>query len=154
MNIIHVLTFFLIAAVTTGVAAPDTPKRPISDAQFKKILDDMAANGAVRAVPTRLTKALGLTKGDEVLTLRRVGYRDDKKLTHTLMRLENDRGYLFAFSAPSVIYFYNVSKDLNTITAAIKDTIPSGITMLSKDEAQKGLDTELAFFATIADRLD
>ena len=139
-----------IAPATGGNSAAATPNRPITDAQFKKILADTAANGLNASTERLISQAFGVNYPGE--TERYDSFEDADKRLHTFSQLDNGN-YIFSTRNQTISYNYYVNKNLVLIYALYKTK--DGITMLDKDAAQTqaGLNTELAFFAGIANQL-
>jgi hypothetical protein len=125
--------------------------RPISDAQFKKIVADAQVNGKVREASSVVTTAFGITRKGETLTLRQSAFADDEKNYHTIVLLPNGQ-YLFSLKKPQDVVIYYVDANLALI-AALNNAAQNGISILPNKNAQSGLDAELKFFAGIADEL-
>lgn len=135
---------------------PSLP-RPLSDAQFTKILADIASHGTARAIPSQITSALGLTHKAESLTAPQLAYLETTsaytdKTNHTIAKLGNGN-YLLANTNPDrpVGYIFYVDRDLGLI-GALQQTA-KGISTWPKADAQKALDVELTFYAGIGELL-
>lgn len=136
------------------VGAQDvSASRPISDAQFKKLLGDLETNGYVATISAPITTALGLTRPDQTLTVRQDPFIDSEKRSHAFIKLDNGN-YLFETTNAenTLVHTYYVAKDLVLIVAVVA-IIHGTISIMPKKDAQKGLEAELKFFSGIADGL-
>jgi hypothetical protein len=144
-----------IAAIVPPATPPSsgnsTRVRPISDAQFQKILIDARANGKDIPTSTDVTTAFGLSHKGETLTLRHDGFRDAAQKHHGITILPNGN-YFFALKETETSHVYYVDKNLFLIAALI-NSVKDGITILPNKDAQEGLNAELAYFAMVADKL-
>ena len=125
--------------------------KPITDAQFQKILADLRVNGKDHPILSEVTTLLGITHKGETLTVRQDAFRDAGQSLHTFMKL-SDGNYLFALRNTQAVHIYHVGNDLVLISALI-NAANDGITILPNKDAQEGLNAELAFFAGVADKL-
>jgi hypothetical protein len=134
-----------------SIAATNTnaPIRPISDAQFKKILTDTQANGKTASLPANIAAAFGVSNPAE----KEVGdpFNDPTGRVHIFFELDNGN-YIFCVSEKHIAYNYYVDKNL-TLKSALSVNDKKEITILSNKDAQGGLNAEFAFFADIANQL-
>jgi hypothetical protein len=130
------------------ISAPSTnaPTRPISDAQFKKLLADAAKNGDVRPILPIVVKTFGIEPGQE----RDDSFQGDDKRAHTFAQFRNGN-YFFSLANEVICYTYYVDKNLVLISAA--SITKDGATIIPNKDAQAGLDGELKFFAGTVDQL-
>jgi hypothetical protein len=155
--LLFVLTNLQAQSLATNSAPPipatntNAPTRPISDAQFKKILADAQANGKDHTIVSEVTTAFGITHNGETLTMRHDPFLDDNKDRHSLI-IPNNGNYIIAKSTIQNAHDYYVDKNLMLISALIIDP-KNEITIIPNKDAQAGLDAELKFFAGIADQL-
>jgi hypothetical protein len=126
----------------------NAPTRPISDAQFKKLLADNAKNGDAGQTAPLIAKAFGVDYSGE--SERRDSFDGINKFGHTFSQLDNGN-YIFSTSNESIGYDYYVDKNL-VLIAAVRLT-KDGVTIIPNNDAQAGLNTELKFYAGIADQL-
>lgn len=157
----HTVTFAALVILTflpTNLQAQSSPTdsaptRPISDAQFKKILADAQTNGKDHPTNSEATTAFGITHQGETLTLRQDSFRDTEHNRHTLTILNNGN-YLFALRNAQFdrVHIYYVDKNLVLISALVSTTEVE-ISIVPNKDAQAGLDAELKYFAGIADQL-
>jgi hypothetical protein len=133
-----------IAATNTN-----TPIRLISDAQFKKLLADVASTNADTAptLPT-LAKVFGLEHPGQ--SERHDTFRGPDQHYHTFSQLDNGN-FIFGQSDGLAVRNYYVDKNLVLISALLVDK--DGVTFIPNKDAQAGLDAELITFAGIADHL-
>jgi hypothetical protein len=143
-------------------AAPTAAARAISDAQFAKLLADLAANGASGTVPPTITRALGLTGAGETLTVRQDTVLDNADQTHTahtFLKLANGNIIVANVNVDATtIRVYYADPRLVLISALIARKPPGGqvgsdITTLTTANAADAWKTELAALATIAGKL-
>ena len=142
----------LVATFAASAAMAQTAPmaRPMTDVQLKKVLDLMAAAGAVRQIGAQITATLGAGPEDEPLTCVMVRY-DDGKESHAFAKLQDERGYLISFrekGGASHIYF--TDNALKLIRSVDEDE-DLGLSLASNLIAQTGLDAELTFWARKAD---
>jgi hypothetical protein len=135
------------------IAATNTnaPTRPISDAQFKKLLADNAKNGESALTLPIVAKAFGVDHPGE--SDRHETFQSPDKHNHTFCQLDNGN-YMFNTLIPAddlIAYCYYADKNLVLISAA--SITKDGATIIPNKDAQAGLDAELKFFAGIADQL-
>jgi hypothetical protein len=124
--------------------------RPMTDAQLKKILDLMAASGAVRQIGAQITATLGAGPEDEPLTCVIIRY-DEGKQSHAFAKLQDDRGFLLSLRAEgggSHIYF---ADNALSLIRAVDEDEDEGLSLVPNVVAQSGLDAELVFWARKAD---
>jgi hypothetical protein len=137
------------SAPPTAATNTNAPTRPISDAQFKKILADNAANGQVTPIQPIVVKTFGVEPGQE----RHDTFISPDKNYNTVAQFNNGN-YLFSVANESFAYdyyVYYVDKNLVLIDAAY--VTKDGATIIPNKDAQAGLNAELKFFAGIADQL-
>jgi hypothetical protein len=136
---------------TPPISAPSTnaPTRPISDAQFRKLLADLASTNAVVG-PTApiVAKAFGVDHPGE--TERRDCFQTSDKHYHAISQLDNGN-YIFSTSNELISYDYYVDKNLTLISAL--SVTKQGVTIIPNKDAQADLDAELKTLASIADQL-
>ena len=125
--------------------------RPITDAQFEKLLADLDAKGTTTQLSPLITTSFGLTHQGETLTVHQDAFADEAKNVHGLVKLGNGN-YLFGYIEMYASHLYYVDKHL-VLIAAMVDSFKGGgdkISMPPNKDAQKGLDAELTFFAHLA----
>jgi hypothetical protein len=137
------------AVPSSAATTPAAPPRPISDAQFKKILADTAANGVTAPTAPVIANAFGVNHKDE--TERRDSFNDSIGNIYTFSKLDNGN-YIFSMGESKISHDYYVDKNLILISA-VTYTVKDGITVLPTKDAQPGLNAELKYFAGIADQL-
>jgi hypothetical protein len=157
LAVLAMLTFALTSLQAQSVATNSAPlistvgtnalTRPISDAQFKKILADSAASADVLTISPIVAKTFGLDPGQKE---RDYTYQPADKRYHTFTQFNNGN-YFFSVMSESIAYDYYVDKNLVLISAA--SVIKDGVTIIPNKDAQAGLDAELKFFAGIANQL-
>jgi len=141
----------LIAAAASRVIAQPAPgPRPLTDAQFKKILDAMAAAGAVRQIGAQITATLGAGPEDEPLTCVMIRY-DEGKQSHAFAKLQDERGFLLSVREEGGnSHIYYADSALKLIRSLDEDD-NQGLSLAPNVIAQTGLDAELTFWARKAD---
>lgn len=136
----------------SSTAAPAAPSfRPMSAAQFGKLLADLAAHGSTTQLSPRLSTALGVTRQGETLTVHQDTFVDSAKNVHGFVELTNGN-YLFAYIERYASHLYYVDRRL-VLISSLEDTYRNGteaISATSGTGAQKGLDAELEFFARLS----
>ena len=101
----------------------------------------------------KYSRLIGLTTGDEVVRVRRMGGRDENKVYHLFARLKNAAGYILTRETnPNELHMYWVGFDFKVI-AAISDSKDNGVAVLAVQDAEKELQSEYADWAKVADKL-
>lgn len=147
-----VLMFLVLPHKGHGADTPPDSKPLITDAQFKWILDDLAAHGTPNKLGANVSTALELAPKGEQLTLKTDGLMDDARTLHVIAKLNNDSGYLLTVMKSDTAYDYHVGLN-RVLVAAVSVSEKEGTVVLPKSEAQKLLDAEWMFWALIADQL-
>ena len=145
----------LVALAAVSIPPRDCdgePKPLITNAQFMEILVDMGVNGTSTILPARVTRGLGLTHGDETLTVKLDSFRDDAGTYHFIGKLENDAGYIVSVSDSQTARDFHLDKD-RVLISAISITGSNGVAVLPGREAQKILDAEWEYWAGMAEQL-
>ena len=141
----------VLTLIASGAHAQTPPApRPLSEAQFKKLLDLLAQAGAVRQIGVQITAILGAGPEDTPLTCVMVRY-DEGKRSHAFAKLQDDKGFLLSVrdeDGSSQIYY--ADNALKLISAVDEDE-RQGLSLALNTEAEGGLDEELAFWAGRAD---
>jgi hypothetical protein len=138
-----------LAALPVVAQLPPAP-RPLTDAEFKKLLDLMASSGAVRQIGSQITAILGAGSEDEPLTCVMVRY-DEGKQSHAFAKLQDERGFLISFrEADGASHIYFTDNALRLIRSVDEDE-DLGLSLAANSSAQTGLDAELIFWARKAD---
>jgi len=150
------------APTPAPTVAPTAGPRPISDAQFAKLLADLAANGSNGVVPPTITRALGLTAAGESLTVRQdtvLDNADPSRAAHTFLKVANGNFIVANVNVDAtIIRVYYADARLGLISALIARKPPGGlvgsdITMIAPASAADAWRAELAALATIAGKL-
>jgi hypothetical protein len=152
--VLLVILAMLTLALTSLQAqdsATNAPARPISDAQFKKILDDTAKNGKDRPILPQAMTAFGISFTGTNLMFRSDSFHDKEQYRHAFVVLNNGN-YFFTLRNTQFAKVYYVDKNLVLISALTVNT-KYEITVIPNKDAQIGLNAELKFFAGIADQL-
>jgi hypothetical protein len=124
--------------------------RPITDAQFKKILADNAANGTNGLTNVTVAKDFGIYHPG--MSERYDLFQDDQHNKHSFTQLDNGN-YMFITEIGAVDSYYYVDKNLDLISAGTAKITDQHITIIPNKDAQAGLNAELNVFAGIADQL-
>ncbi len=100
---------------------PAAGARAISDAQFAKLLADLAANGSNGTVPPTITRALGLTAAGQTLTVREdtvLDNADSSHAAHTFLKLANGNVIVANVNVDAtIIHVYYADAHLGLISA-------------------------------------
>jgi hypothetical protein len=129
----------------------NAPTRPISDAQFKKLLADVASTNAdAGSTDSRIAKAFGVDHPGQ--SERRDSFVGPDKHGHTFSKLDNGN-YIFSTADESLTHSYSYYADKKLVLITAVYATGQGITIIPNKDAQAGLDAELKFFAGIADQL-
>jgi len=140
----------LALAAWPAMAQPAPSGRPLTDVEFKKILDLLASAGAVRQLGAQITATLGAGPEDEPLTCVLIRY-DEGRQSHAFAKLQDERGFLISIrdeGGASHIYF--TDNALKLIRSLDEDE-DQGLSLAPNVIAQTGLDAELTFWAKKAD---
>jgi hypothetical protein len=140
----------LALAALPVMAQPAPAPRPLTDAQLKKVLDLMAATGAVRQIGSQITATLGAGPEDAPLTCVMVRY-DEGKQSHAFAKLQDEGGFLISFrEAGGGSHIYFTDNALRLIRSVDEDE-DQGLSLAANNAAQAGLDAELIYWAGKAD---
>ncbi len=140
----------LALASSRGLAQATPAVRPLTDAQFKTILDLLAAAGAVRQIGAQITATLGAGPEDEPLTCVMIRY-DDGERSHAFAKLQDEKGFLLSVREEGgASHIYYADNALALIRSVDEDE-DQGLSLASNAIAQTGLDAELVFWARKAD---
>jgi hypothetical protein len=130
------------AAAVPAASAPAVTLTPERKVKLAKLMETY---GVTMELNAAVTLALGLTHGNEVLTLRELGSRK----THFYTPLP-DGGLLLIYLAPQA-HDYRVDANLNLIGGVIKDIDVAPI-IIPTEEAERNVQIELEYWAALADR--
>jgi len=140
----------LALAGTRALAQPLPGPRPLSEAQFKKVLDLMAQTGAVRQIGSQITASLGAGPEDTPMTCVMIRY-DEGKRSHAFAKLQDEKGFLLSVREEGGFsHIYYTDNGLKLIRAVDEDE-DQGLAMAPNVVAQGGLEEELVFWASKAD---
>jgi hypothetical protein len=157
-----VLATLLPALACAQTSAPTAVPRPITDAQFARLVSDLAANGSNGPVPTGITTALGLTHAGETLTVRQdtvIDNADTTHTAHTFLKLANGNYLVANVNADAtLVRVYYADPRLVLISALVARKPPGGsvgsdITMLATADAASAWSAEMAALAAISGKL-
>ena len=138
-------------AFTAARGQPLPAARPLSDAQLQKILDIMAAAGAIRPIVANVVSVLGIGRDDQALTCVQIAYSTDGKHDHTIGKLENQLGYVLSFqSYGQVQHVYYADNTLTFMRAVTVDDV-HGVALVPEAIARSEMDGELTFWAKAVD---
>jgi hypothetical protein len=121
----------------------------VSNIDFKKIMDDLAANGKMATLRSDVTKGLGLTKDGEILSLREDVFRDESGALHYIATVDRDGGYLICMATKEIAYDFRLDKD-RVLVAAVSSSPEHGLTVIPEKEARERLFVEWQYWAAIA----
>ena len=139
-----------VAVSQSASAEPTSAGKPILSAdQQKKLLALMAAHGQDEPLDPAGTAALGISKGNEVLTLRQLGVNTPLGV-HGYIPLP-DGGLMLGFSDETASSNYRLDANLRLIAAISMSTKQAPIAIPMPD-AERNVQTELTFWAALADR--
>jgi hypothetical protein len=149
LAILAMLTFALNSLQAQSSTTNSTPTHPISDAEFKKLLADIASTNAdVGPTLPIVAKAFGVYRPGQ--SERHDSFQGPDKRGYTFSQLDNGY-YIFSTANELIAYDYYVDKNLVLISAC--SVTKQGVTIIPNKDAQAGLDAELKYFAGIADQL-
>jgi hypothetical protein len=143
---------FPVSAVLTFAffASAVAETQSISDAQLKKINEIIAVKGNEVTINKMISGLLGATKNDDPVSSRALAVNDNQGGIHQIQPLPDGRGYIVGELHPNMAHVYWVNKDFVLVSAlALMNGQPP--TAMPIEEAQVGLGTELAYWASIAD---
>jgi hypothetical protein len=147
------LTTAFLASPPGVVGAPQSAastKGPIlSTAQRQVLMNLMAIHGHEAALSPRVTAALGITRGDEVLTVHQLVV-DEPPLRHAYNPLP-DGGVMLIFRDGIKPSSYRLDANLKLV-AAISKTGKDDPIVIPIPDAERTVQTELAYWAAIADK--
>ena len=133
------------AASASAVSAPE----PIlTAAQQKALVTLMATYGHDIALNSGITAALGITKGNDVLTLRQLGV-NAHPFGHIYIPLP-DGGFMLIFNNRVAPASYRLDANLKLIAAVSKNGNEAPV-VIPVPDAERSVHTELTFWADVAD---
>jgi len=137
-------------AAPSAIAQVKSAAPLLNSDELKKILDTMAASGAVRQIGNLITGMLGAAPEDEPLSCVMLRF-DEGKETHAFAKLQDNRGYILSFrdkSGASRIYFADNALKL---VSALDEDEQHGLDPLIATAAQSSFNAELTYWARKAD---
>ena len=145
-----------VRRASRGSAVEHLPPAPASyqSDQWAKILKRLKDKGLSRTLPARVTAQLGLTKGDETLTVLELAV-DREGYQHGIYMspwLGADRlFFIFAFRNPEKKWMgFAADAHLTLLSAATWNTGETPVTV-PVTEAKSVFDNELAYWAVLAE---
>ena len=145
-NLFPVSTVLTFAFFASAVAET----QPISDAQLKKINEIIAVKGNEVTINKMISGLLGATKNDDPVSSRALAVNDNQSGIHQIQPLPDGRGYIIGELHPNLAHVYWVNKDF-VLVSALALMNGQSPTAMPIEEAQVGIGTELAYWASIAD---
>jgi hypothetical protein len=132
----------------TGTAS--NPKSILTDDRQKKLKELLVTHGHDIALGQSVTAALGISKGNEVLTLRQLT-ADKHPILHSYIPL-SDGGVLFVFVDFEAAWSYRLDADLKLIAAVKARGANNPVISIPMPDAERNVEVELKFWAALADR--
>jgi len=111
----------------------------------------MATYGHDTALSPDVTAALGLSKGNELLTPRQLTVNEHPNL-HTYIPL-SDGGVMLSFRDSVAALCYRLDANLKLMGTGVSKTVGKAPIVIPMSEAERNVRVELAYWAAIADRL-
>ena len=139
----------LALSVIMLLTMPAWAEPTLTAAQQKKLATLMATYGLDSALSQRVTAALGLSKGDEVLTLRQLTSKADPNL-HSYIPLP-DGGVLLIFVDSTAAWDYRLDTNLKLV-AAVSAVSGRPLVVIPISDAERNVQVELEYWAAVADR--
>jgi hypothetical protein len=152
---ISIVFIALLLVIPRSLVAAGEPK--MTDAQLKKILTLIDQAGHKTTIDLEPATALGIDTKLPLPPLPSIGSEDDQSFGHQFSILPEDQGYLLGriklgnTENLAPIEAYRVNPELGLVAAITFRKGGFGVLTLSPDEANLGVDRELAFWARYAD---
>jgi hypothetical protein len=137
-----------VVGAPQSAAASDAPGQILTADRQRKLMALRETHGHDVALGSRVTAALGISKGDEVLTLRQLTF-GKHPIFHSYIPLP-DGGVMLVFVDAAAAWSYRLNARLMLI-AAVSANGGAPIVIPTPD-AERNVQTELAFWAALADR--
>ena len=135
-----------------AAAASSEPivRRSLTADQQRKLATLMAAHGHDVAMFAVVSAALGIGKDGEVLTMRQLTVNEHPNL-HTYIPL-SDGGFWFSFVDTVASWNYRVDANFGLIGSVSKKEIGQMPVVIPTPDAERKIQTEIAYWAALADR--
>ena len=144
-------------AITSNAAKPTIPPSskapPITEAQLRKVLNNLVQTGTEGSIRPIIAKALGLSKNGLKVWARQLAVEDEIPIQYGFAQLKNGSGYMLDKGPRNGdrIYF-RLYSNLKIVTAVAMDSA-NEFTTLSPADAEAQLREVLAVWAEYADAL-
>jgi hypothetical protein len=159
----HLVVVVLAALLVIGAAGRPAPAlaqaaapakaAPILDRQqLGKVLKKLDETGRTRAIPAKVTAALGATKGEETLDVREIAFQR-AEYEHGFYKPVNpsDDRIILAFRTPEKKWSAFLTDSRLGLIAAISWNAGDAPVRWEGAEAQQAFDNELAYWAILAE---
>ena len=125
---------------------------PLDAGQLQKILKHLGEKGITRELPIKVTAQLGLTKGEETLTVREVAFERAGYQHGFYKSLKSrDDHLLLAFRTPEKKWTAFLTNSKLKLIAAVSWNAGEMPEVWSGSEAEQAFANELAYWATLAE---
>jgi hypothetical protein len=138
--------------ISRGIAAEETERGGLTQEQWAKIVKRMDASGQTRTLPFKVAEGLGLTRGDETLTVRELAI-DREGYQHGIYRSlasEDDR-IVLAFRTPEKRWTAFATDTRFKLIAAIVWNAGEPPVPWAYDEALPAFRNEVGYWAILSD---
>jgi hypothetical protein len=158
MPVIVTFTFLVALVVTLSHSAAvaqnaGLPTPILSTEDQKTLLNLMAIHGHDVALDSSVTAALGLSRGNEVLTLRQLTVTDHDEphdVHHTYIPLADGGVLLIYDDLVKAASSYRLDMNLKLVAAVVIGPGPSAPTVIPVPDAERQAQAELAYWAALA----
>jgi hypothetical protein len=137
----------ILIFVPTGLRAQGSV---LTADQQKKIAALLATYGKDVALRSAVTAALGVSKGDEVLTLRQLTATETTHLLHAYIPLPSG-GVLIGLFDQATYWNYRLDEHLKLI-AAVSKQVGQPPVVIPMSDAQDKIQIELSYWTAVADK--
>jgi len=142
-----------LGRVREALGEPITKVQPALDAQqLQKILKHLDENGITRDLPTKVTTRLGVTRGQEALTVREMAFERARYQHGFYKSLKaGDDHLLLAFRTPEKKWTTFLTDPKLKLIAAVTWNAGEVPEAWSGSDADQAFANELAYWATLAE---
>jgi hypothetical protein len=155
-----VLATLVLSAAIPGPATPCLAQTPgtaaarpaLNGEQLRKILKQLEQAGRTRAIPSKVTAALGITKGEETLDVREIAF-EHAEFQHGFyksLKADDDR-IILAFRTPDKQWTAFLTNSRFQLIAAVNWNAGETPVPSQGAEANQAFENELAYWAVLAD---
>jgi hypothetical protein len=137
----HIASIAVLAALTFVPTGLHAQSSILTADQQKKLTVLMDAHGNETALARDVTAALGMTKGNEVVTLRQLTV-DAHPIHHAYIPLSNG-GLLLIAADATIAKSYRFDANQKLIGAVSKNGDPAGPVIIPNSEAERNAQLEL-----------